>query len=75
MLEDRGDAAVARMVLLRQRGFDDAAEVHADDSGDAAEEGEADEEVEREGKLGLRDVVTVAEQAPIVEAEPAQVVE
>ena len=71
----RVQLAEVAVVLLGAVRVDHAAEVEGHHAGDAAEEGEADEHVERELELGLADVVAVAEQARVAEAEPAQVVE
>ena len=75
LIENRGDPFFVGIVLLREGGLDHTAKVHADDAGDPAEEREPDEEVERERQLRLRHVIGITQKAPVVEPEPAQVVE
>ena len=61
--------------MISEIALVDTAEIEPDDAGDSAEEGEADEHIERKLELCLSDVVAVAEQPGIAEAEAAQVVE
>src|SRR5207248_6844842 len=67
--------ALSGMVEDGVVGVDHSAEVESDHAGQAAEEGEADQDVEGKLELRLADVVAVAQQPGVAPAEPTQVVE